>query len=343
MNVVELTQALVRLPSVSGNEAACVELLCDVLKNHRPTVSGRNVFAVRGDGPKTLLLNSHMDTVPASEGWTRDPHAAALEEGRIIGLGANDAKGPLSALVIAFLEAEVPDGARLVLAATCDEETGGEGLGVVRSELPGIHAAIIGEPTELDVCTGQRGLLRARLLARGASAHAARPWEGENAIEKAARDIAALQAIELPDKHPVLGPATLCVTKIDGGTATNAVPALCTLEIDARTVPSLDNRELFERIAAAVESEAELVSERFVPVATEAREAIVQAALRGTGSEVPSAFGGVSDLYWVRDVPGIVCGPGRSDQSHAADEWIETAMLERGVEAYKKTIEEYFA
>ena len=146
-DVVELTRALVRIPSVSGNEARCVALLAEVLPG--AVVSGRNVFAVRGDGPRTLLLNSHTDTVPASDDWTIDPYGAELRDGRVHGLGANDAKGPLAAMVCAFLEAKVPAGARLVLAATCDEEIGGEGLGTLRPELPDLDAAIIGEPTGL--------------------------------------------------------------------------------------------------------------------------------------------------------------------------------------------------
>jgi len=119
-DVVALTQQLVRLPSVSGNEQACVELLTDLLPNAR--VSRRNVWASKGEG-KTLLLNSHTDTVPDSAEWTRDPWDGALENGKVRGLGSNDAKGPLAALVIAFLTTEV--NGRLVLAATCDEEIGG--------------------------------------------------------------------------------------------------------------------------------------------------------------------------------------------------------------------------
>ena len=334
MDVVELTRALVRIPSVSGNETGCVELLRDLLPG--AVVSGRNVWAARGDGGDTLLLNSHTDTVPASDEWTIDPHAAELRDGKIFGLGANDAKGPLAALVCAFLAVDVPAGKRLLLAATCDEETGGDGLGVLRSELPELGAAIIGEPTALRPCTCQRGLLRLRLTARGRRAHAARPWQGENAIEKAARDVTALAAIGLPE-HPLLGPATLQVTTIAGGVKTNVVPPTCVMEIDARTIPELDNATLHARVRAVVESEVELVSERFVPVETDRTERIVIAA----GGE-PIAFGGVSDLYHVRDVPGIILGPGRSAQSHAADEWVEIEQMNGAVAAYTQTIERYF-
>jgi acetylornithine deacetylase len=342
MDVVELTRELVRIPSISGDEERCVGLLAGVLSAHDPVVTGRNLFAVRGAGPRALLLNSHTDTVPPTEGWSVDPHGAVLEGGRVVGLGANDAKGPLAALVCAFLAAELPADARLVLAATCDEETGGEGLGVLRPELPPFDAALVGEPTNLAVCSCQRGLLRIRLFARGRSAHAARPWEGVNAIEVAARDIGELARLPLPDPHPLLGRATIQVTMVEGGVRPNVVPSECRMELDARTIPALDNRSLFERIDAAVESEVELVSDRFVPVETGGSEAIVRVALEATGSGDARAFGGVSDLYHVRDVPGIVLGPGLGEQSHAADEWIGADQLVRGVEVYTETIERYF-
>jgi acetylornithine deacetylase len=339
MDVVELTRALVRIPSLSGNEQGCIALLREMLP--LVTVVGRNLFAVRGSGEDTLLLNSHMDTVPASPEWTIDPHGAVLSEGKVRGLGANDAKGPLAALVCAFLRAKVPPRGRLVLAATCDEETGGEGLGTLLPSLPRVSASIIGEPTALEACSCQRGLLRLRLIARGKRAHAARPWQGENAIEKAARDVLRLAQLPLP-VHPLLGPATVQVTMIKGGVRTNVVPPECTLEVDARTVPELDNRALHDMVKALVESEVDLVSERIAPVETAPDARIVQAALAATGQKVPRAFGGVSDLFHVRGAPGIVLGPGRSEQSHAADEWIETDQLKRGVEVYVATIERYF-
>ena len=340
MDVVELTRDLVRIRSLSGNEEGCVELLRAALPGAQ--VSGRNVFAIRGDGPRTLLLNSHTDTVPDSAEWTIDPFAADMSDGKIFGLGANDAKGPLAALVCAFLVAELPDDARVILAATCEEETGGEGLGVLRPELPDIDAAIIGEPTGMAVCSCQRGLLRLRLHARGKSAHASRPWQGTNAIEISARDIGALAALELPE-HALLGPATLQATVIMGGVRTNVVPPECTVEIDARTIPALDNETLRKRVCETVESDVELVSDRFVPLETPTAEAVVQAALLATGNTEPIAFGGVSDFFHVRDVPGIVMGPGRSDQSHAANEWIEVEQLKKGVTQYRETIERFFA
>ncbi|MEM8884509.1 MAG: M20 family metallopeptidase [Planctomycetota bacterium] len=332
-DVVDLTRALVRRPSISGNEAACVELLADLLPDAK--VSGRNVWALKGEGDRTLLLNSHTDTVPHSKEWTRDPWDAALEDGKVRGLGANDAKGPLAALVTAFLRYDGPG--RLLLAATCDEEIGGEGLGTLRPELPPIHAAIVGEPTGCVPCSGQRGLLRLRLHVEGKRAHASRPWQGENAIFGAARALGAIEALDLGPPHSMLGPATAQVTMIEGGVAKNVIPPACVMEFDGRTHPEMDNTRLRELVENAVDCRVELVSDRFQPCFTPTDDPIV----RATGQE-PQVFGGVSDLFWVRDVPGVVMGPGRSEQSHAADEWIEVEQLERGVAVYAETIRRFF-
>ena len=151
-----------------------------------------------------------------------------------------------------------------------------------------------------------------------------------------------MQKLDLGAPHSLLGPATLQVTMIDGGIKTNVIPPACTMEIDARTHPDMDNTKLRELVESTVESRVELVSERFQPVATPNEAAIVESALRASGSKEARVFGGVSDLFWVRDVPAIVLGPGRSEQSHAADEWIEVKQLERAVLIYRAAIERYF-
>jgi acetylornithine deacetylase len=344
-DVVELCRALVRAKSPSGHEEPAIAVIAEALSagGHQPVISGRNIYAVRGKGPRRLLLNSHSDTVPDSKDWTIDPWAAELRDGKVHGLGANDAKGPLAGMIRAFLTATIPADAALVIAATCDEETGGLGLGTLKPELPAFDASIVGEPSALNVCCAQRGMLRLRLIAKGKRAHASRPWQGENAIEKAGRDIVKIQAIPLGEAHPLLGPPTLQVTMIHGGVKTNVIPPECVMEIDSRTLPTTDNAMVEAWVRAAVESEVIKVSDRYQPVSTPIDEPIVRAALAATGATEAIAFGGVSDLFYIREKPGIVLGPGRSEQSHAADEWIEIDMLERGERVYRETIERYFA
>jgi acetylornithine deacetylase len=223
---------------------------------------------------------------------------------------------------------------RVVLALVCDEETGGEGLERIAPTLPPLGAAVVGEPTELDVCPGQRGLFRAAVVARGRSAHASRPWEGLNAIELAARDVLAIQSLDLGPPDAVLGPPTVQATMIQGGTRPNVVPGECTIQVDGRSTPGCDNRRLETLLGAAVRGEVQVLSRRFEPVATAPEAEIVDLARRASPTGRVRPFAGVSDLFWVRHVPGVVMGPGTSAASHAPDEWVAVEQVEAAAAAY---------
>lgn len=341
----EVLEDLLRIESPSGREQAAVEYLRALLERagHAPRVSGRNVWAQRGEGPDTLLLNSHVDTVPATAAWTRPPFGAVSEGGKLYGLGAADAKSAVVGQLFAFLEAKVPAGKRLVWTATCDEETGGQGLEVLLPELPAPDAVIVGEPTDMQPCHAQKGMVKLEVRAAGKAGHASRPWQGDNAIYRAARAILAVEALPLPERNAVLGPATLAVTLVNGGTRANVIPPECAFTIDGRTIPELANEQLIDRVRAAVGDCAVAVkSSRYVPVHTGEDARIVRAALAALPGASVSAFGGVSDLYFVRGRPGIVIGPGSPPQSHQADEHIERAAVERGAAVYTRIVEEYF-
>jgi acetylornithine deacetylase/succinyl-diaminopimelate desuccinylase-like protein len=230
---------------------------------------------------------------------------------------------------------------RLVAALVCDEETGGEGIEAVRDRLPPFTAAVVGEPTGLDVCPGQRGLLRATLVARGRACHASRPWEGENALETSARDVLAVRDLDLGAPDPLLGPATLAATVCQAGTRPNVIPGESTVEIDGRSTPGCGNDLMLERLRAVVASEVVVRSRRFEPVRTAEDEEIVRVAREASPTGGVRGFGGVSDLFHVRQVPGVVMGPGTSDQSHAPDESIATAQVEAAARAYATIVERY--
>jgi acetylornithine deacetylase len=338
---IDLLVKLVETPSVSGNEAAIVELIRGELASLglAPVVSGRNVWcALEGRRPgKTLLFEPHIDTVPSSKEWTTNPWTALKRDGRVQGLGANDVKGGASAMIFAIRDlAKTRDFAgTLVFAACCDEETGGQGLEVLRKELPPIDAAVIAEPTELRVCTAQRGLMRVVVCCDGKAAHAARPWQGVNAIELAMKDLAAIRAINAPTGNPVLGRATCTPTLVEGGTKANVVPGHCRFTLDVRPTPEHDNAWWEAMIREATTGRIEVMKNRITPVWTDPADPLVVAALAATGTTDPAGFGGVSDLFHVRDVPGIVLGPGISEQSHVADEWIEESQVLRAIPVYR--------
>ncbi len=348
---VDLLREIVRIPSVSGDEAACRDHLARWLRERGAEVhvSGRNVWGVvEGQRPappgRGLLLLTHIDVVPVGPGWTREPWDGALEGGKVFGRGSNDAKSSVAAMAHALVTVDRARLAgRLVAALVCDEETGGQGIEAIGGLLPPFDASVVGEPTGLEVCPGQRGLLRVTLEAQGRSCHASRPWEGENAVEKAARDVVAVQSLDLGAPDPDLGPATLQCTVIQGGTKPNVLPGSCTVDLDGRPTPGCDNQRMLDLLRSAVASRVVVKSTRFLPVRTPREAAIVQCALEASPTRRMGRFGGVSDLHHVRHVPGVVMGPGTSAASHAPDEWVAVEQVEEAARAYRALAERYLA
>jgi len=342
--VVDFLTEFVSIPSVSGSETALADRIAEILREsgvdaERP---GRNVLARRGKGSPCLLLNSHLDTVPAVEGWSGDPWTPRIGNGRLMGLGSSDAKACVASMLEAFLTAPLPTQGNLLFAATCDEETGGEGLEKLVSQLS-FDAAIIGEPNDFAVAIAQKGLVKLKLTARGRSGHAARPHLSDNAITRSARDALAIESLDLSVEDPYLGRPTAAVTMVRGGIKSNVIPDRCELTVDARTVPGLDNDAMIERIRSAVSSDVEVLSNRLRPVAGDPGWKIARAALTAAGAAAVTGFPSVSDLAHLSGKPGIVFGPGTPDQSHAADESIALSALARAPEIYRRAIAAYFA
>lgn len=350
--VIDLLQKMVAIPSVSGEEEDCRDFVAGWLDDHgiTPRVIGRNVLAVvegtapRSDDGRGLVLCSHYDVVPVGAGWTRDPWDGALEDGCVRGRGSNDAKSSVAAMMVAAASIDRSRLAgRLVLALVCDEETGGEGIEVMLDDLPPADACVVGEPTELDVCRGQRGLLSASIVVSGRSCHASRPWEGDNAITAAARDILAVHELDLGEPDELLGPATLECTVIEGGTRRNVIPGECVIQLDGRPAPTCDNATMVERLRAAVSGEVRVRSDRYVPVVAAPDAEIVRVATAASPTRRVRAFGGVSDLFHLRHIGGVIMGPGTSVASHAPDEWVAVEQVEAAVTAYRTIATSFLA
>lgn len=341
--VVSFLTEFVSIPSVSKNEAALADRIASICREAgvSPNRRERNVVARRGSGRPVLLLNSHLDTVPPVEGWTADPWTPRLSDGRLTGLGANDAKASVAALLDAFLSASLPPVGTLVFAATCDEETGGEGLEKLVGELD-LDAAIVGEPNDFAVAVAQRGLVKLRLTAKGRAGHAARPALADNAISIAARDALSIEGIEFGVEDPNLGAPTAAVTKIGGGMKSNVIPDRCELLVDARTIPAFDNDAMVAAVRRAVASDVEVLSARLKPVRGDPDSKIARAALAASGRRGVTGFRSMSDLVHLA-VPGIVFGPGTPDQSHRADESIAIDAVLAAPEIYRRTIEAFFS
>lgn len=350
IDVIELLTDLLAAKSYSSEEGPAA----DVMEHHLTKAGanirrmGNNIIAEKGSGEGALLFNSHLDTVPATDKWTRDPWKPEIEEGKLYGLGATDAKSCVAAMTSAFVAAPDPgDAGRIVLTATTEEETGGfgqpNGMELTLPEIGKVVAAVVGEPTILNICNGQRGMARVILHAEGRAGHASRPWQGENAIQKAAVDILSMKQLEeeiaKSGKDAVLGIPTIQPTIISGGSAKNVIPDHTEIVLDIRTTRHCNNEAVIGRLQDILQSRMEVVSSRFLPIATEPDTPLIIAAQEVLPNAEIRAFGGCSDMFFLTQVPGepVACcliGPGNGQQSHQPDEFVDVEMVRKGVEAY---------
>jgi len=347
-----LHRELVATPSVSGDEKALADRLEDWMaaRRWRPERLGNSLLVTAGRGP-LLLLDTHIDTVPPGAGWTRDPATATVEGDRIYGLGANDAKAAAAALLGAFSELAREDlPITLALALVEGEETRGIGTETVlaaldeRGRRPA--AAVVGEPTGLDVAVAQKGLLILRLVASGDACHAAHAAAlgARNAIHSLARDLVGLDDLDLGPDHPVLGPTSLQPTVVEGGAARNVVPASASAVLDLRTTPATSHRSLIERVRAKLEhSTLEVISRRLEPRETAPHHAVVEAAVRAGPDARVYGSSTLSDMVFMQDIPAVKVGPGRSERSHTPDEFVLASEVLDGRRYYVDLVRGYAA
>ena len=228
--MIELLRQLIAVPSFSRDEAAAADVLQAWMASRGLPVSryGNNLWVAPddcADGRPVILLNSHIDTVRPAAGYTRNPFAPDIEDGRLYGLGSNDAGGPLVALLGAYMQlASRPQSYKLVFAATAEEEVSGHGG--IESLLPllgRVDLGIVGEPTRMQMAVAEKGLMVLDCTARGRSGHAARN-EGDNAIYRALSDIDWFRNHRFDRVSQFLGSVKMTVTQIEAGTQHNVVP-----------------------------------------------------------------------------------------------------------------------
>lgn len=327
MDVVALLRDLVAARSPSREEGPAADLVEAWLQGKGEVLRrDRNVALIRRMGPgPTLLVCSHHDTVPATSAWTRDPWSPEVEGGRLYGLGSNDAKGCVAAMAVACASANFQRGT-LVFAAVCEEEVGRGGLEAFLPELPAPDTAIIGEPTGLDIAISQSGLLVLDCVNRGRAGHAARPSLADNPIPAMARDIVAL------------GDFPGVVTMVQAGERHNVIPAEAKWTIDVRT--RTEHAALIAAARKRVSARINVRSDRFRPVSTPPDAPILRAAQRARPTARTFDSPTLSDWAHLGHIPAIKWGPGLSEISHTADEWVELAMVEAAVGAYRRCFEE---
>lgn len=310
-----------------------------------------------GDGGQVILLEAHQDTVPV-DGMTIEPWKPQVRDGRLYGRGACDIKGGMTAMLgaVARLAEERPAGRpTVIMACTVNEEYGYSGA----SELhklwaPGAKsvvprrpdAAIVAEPTDLQVVVAHKGAVRWRCRTHGRAAHSSQPERGDNAVYKMARVLAALETFaaqvgEAVPVHRLCGRATLSVGTIQGGLSVNTVPDVCTIEIDRRLLPGEDAMDAYHSVVEyvrgrlgndpAVEHEppylrgTTLADHDNGPLAD--RLAGVVRRVLGRGEKIGVSYGTNASRIAPTGVPTVVFGPGSIDQAHTADEWLSLDEL----------------
>ncbi len=349
-----LLAALVRAPSPSGQEERAAEVLATWAADAGldPTVDETSVrIEVGGAEPgPTLFLVSHLDTVPPGDGWTRDPFGGEIEEGHLHGRGSVDAKGSVAAMAAAaaaLAGAGGPARGRLVVLATYREETLATSMPLALERFGMPDAAIVGEPTGLEPCVAQRGLVVLRLLWTGTARHAGwaagDPEGRDNAIEKAAVDLAALAGLEFERVHPILGKIGLTVTRIEGGNANNVVPDRCAAVLDIRTTPAYGTDEIVARVRARVRAEVEIASARCLPCETPGGSRLLDAIRRVRPDSVPFGSPTASDWVSLRDVDAVKLGPGDSRLSHTSRERVPVEEIAAASRLYAAVASEYLA
>ena len=336
-------KSLIAIPSLSRDEEKAADYLQNYIELQGMATGrkGNNVWCLSPMfdlNKPTLLLNSHIDTVKAVNGWRKDPFTPTLESnGKLYGLGSNDAGASVVSLLQVFLQlCRTTQKYNLIYLASCEEEVSGKGgIECVLPELPPIHFAIVGEPTEMQPATAEKGLMVLDVTAYGKAGHAARN-EGDNAIYKVLEDIAWFRDHHFEKVSPLLGPVKMSVTQINAGTQHNVIPDRCTFVVDIRSNECYSNQELFAEIQKHITCEAKSRSFRLSSSHVEEQHPIVQRAV--AMGRVPFGSPTLSDQA-LMSFPSLKMGPGKSSRSHTADEFIFIQEIEEAIELYLKLLD----
>jgi len=310
------------------------------------------------DASRRVILEAHTDTVSVL-GMSIPPFEPRVEDGKMFGRGSCDTKAGLAAMmhaVASLHEDGIQPPCEVWLAAVVDEEFSYRGVVKLCEELTG-HAAIIAEPTGLRAVIASKGVLRWRIVVRGKAAHSGKPHLGVNAITHMARVVLALEEDHqslAARVHPLLGPATVNVGMIHGGTQVNFVPDTCAIEIDRRLLPGetvaavlahyqglLDALRAQHPTLDAVMEPPMLTDEALETAAASAPAQLASTLLAEMGLDrelcgVP--FGSDASKLSRQGIPSLVFGPGSIDQAHAAVEYVDLAEVERAFEFYRNFI-----
>lgn len=336
-DAVSLLSELISIPSLSREENVAADFLEQYLetKGYIASRSGNNIWLMSpgfDTARPTILLNSHIDTVKPVSAWVRNPFTSSIEDGKLYGLGSNDAGASVVSLLQAYFHlTQHQQPYNLIFAATAEEEvSGNNGIESLIKELPKIDFAIVGEPTEMHLAVAEKGLMVLDCTSLGKAGHAARD-EGDNAIYKALKDVAWIQNYEFEKKSELLGAVKMSVTQINAGTQHNVVPDKCSFVVDVRSNEMYSNEEILAEIRQYVKCEVQPRSTRLSSTATPLNHPFVLKGMQLKRDIYGSPT--LSDQA-LMSFPSVKIGPGQSARSHTADEYILVSEIEEAIEIY---------
>jgi acetylornithine deacetylase len=335
---IALLKQLISTPSLSRQEDDTAKLLFGFLtqKGFKPERKGNNVWvqSILSETLPTILLNSHHDTVKPAQSWSLDPFAPVEKDGKLYGLGSNDAGASLVSLLFTFIHfsQQTDRPYNLIFAATAEEEvTGTGGIESILPELGKIDLVIVGEPTQMQMAVAEKGLMVLDCKAKGKTGHAARE-EGINAIYQAIEDINWFRTYKFKQKSNLLGHVKLTITLINAGTQHNVVPDECSYVVDVRTNEFYSNNQALEIIRShAKHSEVVARSTRLNSSSIPLDHPLVK---RGQDLGLTYFGSPTSSDQTVIPYTSVKIGPGDSARSHTADEFIYPEEIEKGIETY---------
>ncbi len=333
-----LLQNIISKPSFSSEEDETALLIMQWFSTHdiKFESNNHNVWAKNKffDASKpTILLNSHHDTVKPNKAYTRDPFKAEIIDGKLYGLGSNDAGGCLVSLLATFVYFYQEENLthNLVIVASAEEESSGKnGLNSILTIIPTIDVAIVGEPTLMQLAIAEKGLLVLDCYAYGIAGHAAHGL-GDNAIYKAMEAMEWFKSYEFPKISDTLGKVKMTVTQVNAGSQHNVIPAVCHFVVDVRVTDSYSNQEVLDIVRENVDIEVKERSLRLnsssIPITHELVQAGIKLGRNTYGSPT------LSDQA-ILTCPSLKLGPGDSLRSHTADEFIYVQEIEEGIKIY---------
>jgi len=340
---IALLQKLIATSSLSGEEDETAIHIANWFKGQGIDFHQKlnNVWAINkyfDTSKPTLLLNSHHDTVQANSGYTRNPLEPSIEDGKLFGLGSNDAGGCLVSLLTAFSHFyDHQDLAyNLVMVASAEEENSGpNGLGYMLDHIPSIDVAIVGEPTLMDMAIAEKGLVVFDVKVKGTPSHAAHPNDN-NALYNSIAVLQWLRDFRFDKVSDVLGEVKLTVTQISAGKQHNVVPAEVNMVVDVRVNDCYTNKQIVEILKKEcpcdeIEARGLRLNSSSIPMEHDLVQSGLSLGMATYGSPT------ISDQA-VLSCPSLKLGPGDSRRSHMADEYIFLKDIEKGIDGYIKLL-----